>query len=153
MTNIKEEVDNSHWNSRGWTYQESILPKRRLIFTASQRCFQCGEDWFLETLGYPKQKKFEFSNVLQPFTDRYNQNHKLEEFDLRAKEYSRRQPSKDSDAVPAITGILNRFRCFTHVSGVPVFHPAHSDTPLVEALLEGLTWIFGVNYSVVECYS
>lgn len=153
MTNIKEEVDNSHWNSRGWTYQESILARRRLIFTATQCCFQCGEQCFLETLAYLPQSKFDFRHTPHPFTERYDENDSLREFDLRAKEYSRRQLSKDSDAVPAITGILNRFRCFTHVSGVPVFHPTHSDTTLVEALLGGLTWIFGVNYSVVESYS
>lgn len=150
MTNIKEEVGNSCWGSRGWTYQESILAKRRLLFTETQCCFQCGEQWFLETLNYPTQSTFDFSCIPHPFPELSGKYHDLHDFDLRAKEYSRRQLSKDSDAVPAITGILKRFRYFTHVSGVPVFHPAHSKAPLVKALLEGLGWSFAVNYSAVQ---
>lgn len=39
--NIREQVRNSTWNSRGWTYQEMLLSRRRLVFTDSQMYFQC----------------------------------------------------------------------------------------------------------------
>lgn len=38
---VKEAVQMSKWNSRGWTYQEALLSCRRLVFTNSQVYFQC----------------------------------------------------------------------------------------------------------------
>jgi hypothetical protein len=37
------EIKRSKWNSRSWTYQEALLPKRRLVFTDTQTYFQCQE--------------------------------------------------------------------------------------------------------------
>lgn len=34
--NIRSEVHRSKWNNRGWTYQEAILSRRRLVFAHSQ---------------------------------------------------------------------------------------------------------------------
>lgn len=34
-------VGPSTWNSRGWTYQEAILPKRKVFFTQSQIFYEC----------------------------------------------------------------------------------------------------------------
>jgi hypothetical protein len=31
------------WFERGWTYQEGVLSRRRLMFTENQVCFQCEE--------------------------------------------------------------------------------------------------------------
>lgn len=33
----------SHWNTRGWTYQEGILSLRRLVFTDRRIFFSAGE--------------------------------------------------------------------------------------------------------------
>ncbi|KAK1775141.1 heterokaryon incompatibility protein-domain-containing protein, partial [Copromyces sp. CBS 386.78] len=35
------EVGNSVWASRGWTYQEALLSRRRLVFTDRNVFFQC----------------------------------------------------------------------------------------------------------------
>lgn len=153
MTNIKEEVGDSHWNSRGWTYQESLLARRRLVFTATQCCFQCGEQWFLESLDYSTRSTFDFFHIPHPFPERSAQDRWLQSFDMRAQEYSRRQLSKDSDAVPAFTGILNRFRSFTHVSGVPVFDNAYPGTPVQGALLGGLAWFFITDDTAAQSHT
>jgi hypothetical protein len=36
-----DEFANLKWNSRGWTYQEGVVARRRLIFTESLVVFQC----------------------------------------------------------------------------------------------------------------
>jgi hypothetical protein len=47
LTNIlppfEELVDQSFWNSRGWTYQERLLSIRMLVFTEQQLFFRCQE--------------------------------------------------------------------------------------------------------------
>ncbi|PVH93009.1 HET-domain-containing protein, partial [Periconia macrospinosa] len=40
-TGFVSEINESKWNSRGWTYQEAILSHRKLVFTNSQTYFQC----------------------------------------------------------------------------------------------------------------
>ncbi|KAK4118452.1 HET-domain-containing protein, partial [Parathielavia appendiculata] len=37
----KHEILKSKWNSRGWTYQEGLLARRRLVVTDMQVYFQC----------------------------------------------------------------------------------------------------------------
>jgi hypothetical protein len=41
LKNPMDIVQASMWNSRGWTYQEMLLSRRRLIFTDCQVYFQC----------------------------------------------------------------------------------------------------------------
>jgi len=40
-TNPITEIRRSPWFSRGWTFQEAILSRRRLFFTPSQTLFEC----------------------------------------------------------------------------------------------------------------
>ena len=41
LSHPKPLVERSKWASRGWTYQEGLLSKRRLIFTEQQVFFEC----------------------------------------------------------------------------------------------------------------
>ncbi|KAF2733786.1 HET-domain-containing protein, partial [Polyplosphaeria fusca] len=43
-----EELNQSKWNSRGWTWQEMLLSRRRLAFSNDQICFQCRDMHCLE---------------------------------------------------------------------------------------------------------
>ncbi|KAM6512613.1 hypothetical protein FSOLCH5_010322 [Fusarium solani] len=51
------EVANSKWASRGWTYQEGLLSRRRLVFTPSQIYYQCQSLHCHETISYPLKTK------------------------------------------------------------------------------------------------
>lgn len=42
------EIEQSVWNSRAWTFQERLLPRRTVYFTDSQMCFQCPHGTFFE---------------------------------------------------------------------------------------------------------
>ncbi|KAL7954423.1 heterokaryon incompatibility protein domain-containing protein, partial [Trichoderma compactum] len=41
MRDIHDSINSSKWLSRGWTFQEAMLPRRRLIFTDEQTYFEC----------------------------------------------------------------------------------------------------------------
>jgi|SRR5690242_8005202 len=41
MENIRQQISESTWNSCGWTYQEMVISRRRLVFTESQVYVQC----------------------------------------------------------------------------------------------------------------
>ncbi|KAH4995984.1 hypothetical protein HBI76_020100 [Parastagonospora nodorum] len=48
-----DELAGYPWTTRGWTYQEMLLSRRRLVFTDSQMVFQCCEQDFREVIGSP----------------------------------------------------------------------------------------------------
>lgn len=48
-----DEFANSKWNSRGWTYQEGVVARRRLIFTESLVVFQCLQSKWDERFSCP----------------------------------------------------------------------------------------------------
>ncbi|KAE8440938.1 hypothetical protein EG329_006177 [Mollisiaceae sp. DMI_Dod_QoI] len=54
----------SIWSTRGWTYQEAILPRRKLFLTDSQAFFECGEN-VLDEDGLSQQALYS-SNALHP---------------------------------------------------------------------------------------
>jgi hypothetical protein len=49
----REQVKNSIWSTRGWTYQEAVLSRRRLVFTSDQVYFECGGMAVCETIYLP----------------------------------------------------------------------------------------------------
>ncbi|KAK3489689.1 heterokaryon incompatibility protein-domain-containing protein [Neurospora crassa] len=54
----RDLVAASKWNTRGWTYQEGVLSKRRLVFTDEMVYFQCYEMHGDEVLSLPLSGKF-----------------------------------------------------------------------------------------------
>jgi hypothetical protein len=47
------EIQGSKWNSRGWTHQEAVLSKRRLIFCEDQVYFECSSMHCYESMDMP----------------------------------------------------------------------------------------------------
>lgn len=146
FTNLAKEVENSHWNGRGWTYQEGFLSNRRLLFTQSQCYFQCGELWCTEGLNVPlstlsrlhKPGHSKFSRVFpwvadkQPTLDLSSQDRQKqreEYFIERVREYMKRELTHDADAFDAFAGVLNYLEWFAmefllgNIFGLPVWSP------------------------------
>jgi hypothetical protein len=98
-----QEISNSHWNTRGWTYQEALLSRRRLVFSDTNTYFQCRSTHHfngLATTDYIPQA-FPRGGVGDHMWDIY----------LRIQEYYIRELSFDTDILNAFSGI---FQAFTH---------------------------------------
>ena len=126
---IKESV----WQSRAWTYQESMLSRRLLVFGHSQMFFKCKQTvWFEDTVAEPT---LDIAVLEKPATQ--HQIMPLRPFsELPAwtayrrllHEYSRRTLSYPADAINAANGLLNTIadELGGYVWGLPVndFHQA-----------------------------
>src|ERR1700722_2901689 len=67
----RELINNSEWSTRGWTYQEGVLSRRRLIFTSEQVYFECAamvvwETVFIPLVPFHTKSKRNFRSVLKP---------------------------------------------------------------------------------------
>jgi Heterokaryon incompatibility protein (HET) len=140
----------STWNSRGWTYQEALLSRGRLIFTEDQITFDCAQMWISE--GIP-QNMFTREDVEH---DEEN-HHKLpsSQFPVieisgqckdKIEAYTQRNFTFQTDR---LNGFLGIFRTFSklqppvyHIWGIPVYMRLSKDDdfPSCGSFLAGLCW-------------
>jgi hypothetical protein len=130
--NIGKEIQDSKWQSRGWTYQEAILSRRRLVFTDSGVYYQClamhcheGIYTPLEALHISSLQRFSANvNIWKVFPDERIGKSWME-FAIRVREYASRQLSKDIDALDAFQGVLevfkNQEKPTSNICGMPLF--------------------------------
>jgi hypothetical protein len=138
------DIQDSVWNTRGWTFQELVLSRRRLIFTRSQMYFQCKNMHRLENLpsGHPASLRSDrpldaglghdnlvaFSNLEMRST--------VHTLYRQIEEYYYRRLSFCEDIIKAVTGIINAFELgqgtdrirATQVFGLPIFYSKTSPT-------------------------
>ncbi|KAM3067281.1 hypothetical protein ACMFMF_009779 [Clarireedia jacksonii] len=154
---VRRELAASKWNSRGWTYQEALLSRRRLVFTDSQFYFQCRAMHCPESLSIPLQRlhistgeRFpETLSLWKAFPNRSVGND-LRSPMSRIAEFIHRDLKFDVDALNAFQGIIEEFgiskRPVRFLSGVPLAPSEYiirlaldkaSDT---SQLVFGLTW-------------
>jgi len=93
------ETQESHWASRGWTFQESFMARRMLVFGRGDVFFQCpGSTIFMSGLDQKDNMTLSKSDADQSGWD-----------DI-VSEYSSRQGfSQVSDVLPALSGIASLF--------------------------------------------
>jgi hypothetical protein len=126
-------VDETFWNKRGWTYQEAILSRRRLVFTKYQVYFQCNGMHCCESVSKPldllhvkSRQRMRAWNGDGPFNSGGLGTHPWQVLD-RIAEFTKRQLSYESDVLNAMIGILNAFsvmkRPVLHHFGVPCLPP------------------------------
>ena len=152
----RKEIQSSKWNSRGWTYQEGLLARKRLIFTERQVSFQCQAMHQAESIASQLDSvqakavfplSVDFGVIFPKFQDL--QRSKMS-FPLRVNEFIRRDFTYDSDALDAFRGILALFEDskepIGHLCGIPLLSRASFDEPDAvtpsQVLATGLSWHF-----------
>ncbi|KAK3499047.1 heterokaryon incompatibility protein-domain-containing protein [Neurospora hispaniola] len=162
----QDDVQSSLWSTRGWTYQEALLSKRRLVFTDNQVFFECQHMLYEESLtaSGPSSRQTVYSaNFVFPTLAVFKKSYSVWE---RINEFLKRTLSFEHDALDAISGILNMYRteCSEHggiafLCGMPLFpklsvHQSDDITPKrgeserqwhsslyeTSVLIEGLLW-------------
>ncbi|PVH71448.1 HET-domain-containing protein [Cadophora sp. DSE1049] len=149
------------WTSRGWTFQEGLLSRRRLIFTFDQVYFECNGMHCTEVLHLPLEEMLDRAtrkarSEVPPgaFTTK-----SIGDYPWRIMQYvsdfAARQLTYQSDALNAIQGIFRAFEKSPHplyqLMGVPIMSPyviSGNSVPLVstisrfpeEGFMIGLLW-------------
>jgi len=153
-------ISASKWNTRGWTYQEGILSRRRIVFTENQVYFECGGmycreslDLSLSTLHTPDGKGFEAQ-----YHDGFNVGifpkeigQRPLELPNRLDDYTKRDFSNPNDILKGFMGVFGVFEqsvgAACHFVGVPILPPdsrgsteSDSEWSPIRAFCMGLTW-------------
>ncbi|QDS77308.1 hypothetical protein FKW77_004599 [Venturia effusa] len=153
--NIEDEYAASKWRSRGWTYQEGLLARRRLLFTDSQVYFQCAGMHCQESLSIPlaclhikdwSKFKDEYIGI---FPHLGIGETSLEILD-RIEEYVHREFTYPSDALDAFQGVFRAFQSLSHpvrqVCGIVILDPrtwpSTKSFTIEDMLVLGLCWGF-----------
>lgn len=163
---LGEEVRNSVWNTRGWTFQEQALSQRCLYFTDEEVYFNCiGLQW---REAYALEKIDDKSDISvrtgPPWWNRKLRKDPdptpyhylgdltgtltLKDYQTAVQDYSRKTLSFSQDVLQAFEGVFNRFTKFAstpeltlkQTQGIPVNH-----------LHQGLLWFPSDEAVVRKC--
>ena len=159
IPNMREEISSSKWGRRGWTYQEGLLSRRRLVFTETQVYFQCLEQHFCESLSVPmgnvsRSYQRAAENLMQHTQAFPSQGVGTlpKHIFVRLREYHLRRLSHDSDILYAFTGILHHFirrkPPTYHIWGVPFIRmiSANGKDLVQDQFLIALLWLPGDDW-------
>jgi hypothetical protein len=107
LPNFAGIVDRSTWNTRGWTFQERLLSRRRIFFTNVQVYFQCQrvlchEDSAVD--GDARSLAISATTVALFPTENLSPD-PFSNYKERVEEYSKRTLSNQSDILDAFSGI------------------------------------------------
>lgn len=119
-------VDTSTWSTRGWTFQEGLLARRRLVFTDQQIYFQCSSFGYAEAWGKAHvDYVFEFfdesaNTPLYPyFAMVYS-----DSVWLKIHDYVKLTMRYPQDILNGILGVLTHYEGTSdmgHVAGLPIY--------------------------------
>ncbi|KAH8773990.1 heterokaryon incompatibility protein-domain-containing protein [Hyaloscypha finlandica] len=147
-------ISNSTWATRGWTYQENILSKRRIIFTDDQVLFECNSMHYAESQILPldvlhtEDKTMFKSDVVEgafkwktPRSDPEDILHFLADF-------TKRELSYPADAINAMQGIFQMFSKTKypvyHIEGVPILSATPGTFVPEHSFIKGLSWYHAI---------
>ena len=111
QASVQQVLDWSVWDSRGWTFQESILSKRALVFTESLVYWTCQADTWREDIGCESPVAglvLNEDNSLWPQRSIISEEGRCRtsSYCLLAQAFSRRVFRDEGDVVWAFNGIL-----------------------------------------------
>ncbi|KAK4228765.1 heterokaryon incompatibility protein-domain-containing protein [Podospora fimiseda] len=118
-------IHDSKWFTRGWTYQEGVFSRRRLIFTDDQVVFECNTSQCREAWAgklFIKDRQLMFGRGL------YQKDHHLKAttpLDQHIKSYSNKDLTFGGDGFNALAGVFRAFSQFRplpkyQIFGIPV---------------------------------
>jgi hypothetical protein len=128
MRDPHESIRRSKWPTRGWTFQEALLSRRRLVFTEEQVYFECNGMNCFESLTSPLDRihiktRAKSRDCMRPGT--FGRSSKVgfgkldpAKFGLTdafllyvaaIEQYSSRQLTYESDSLNAFRGVMRRF--------------------------------------------
>lgn len=113
-------LSSSRWATRGWTFQECCLSKKRLIFTTDQVLFLCDGLYAAESVKQPLARKFLNSSGhrhfhhLIPDVDTVSS---LSNLQRQIEEYSKRHLSYAEDSLDALLGVFNHHSSWERTHG------------------------------------
>ncbi|OAG12783.1 HET-domain-containing protein, partial [Paraphaeosphaeria sporulosa] len=145
----RDAIRNSKWSMRGWTYQEGLLSRRRLVFTNQQIYFQCLEMHTCEsitTLFSSRPRPVWVDNPLSDDLQAFPWGVATQPGDIteRISTYVQRELSYESDSLNAFMGILNQFwksdEPLYHLWGLPFHTKTPKTVPLETQLSNALLW-------------
>ncbi|KAJ8488469.1 hypothetical protein ONZ45_g13938 [Pleurotus djamor] len=116
LPTILESLAQSVWGTRGWTYQEVMLSRRRLFFTKHQVYFECAKDVWSEDiiaeanrlprsyhpLRYTGAGNFTYSTAPTTMRHEYTAG-----YTSAVEQYTKRALTNESDAIDAISALTN----------------------------------------------
>jgi hypothetical protein len=121
---LESHIKNAYWTSRGWTYQEGLLSRRRIVFTKHQVYYCCNEMECCESvddaMSFGPSSRFIGSDDTPGVRESYalkdpllcEKSHgstysdKLRVYEGLINNYMPRRLTRDSDALYAISGLL-----------------------------------------------
>ncbi|KAL9096757.1 MAG: hypothetical protein Q9165_001245 [Trypethelium subeluteriae] len=145
-TSVDLAVLNIPWNNRAWTFQEKLLSKRRLYFTASQFYFQCacgvscedavGEDKSPQAYIYAGSSLYnnsglhaslgegQFHSMALSRSKFGDPQDAISYYDQLVESYTSRNMTEQGDALMALEGVLSVLRATMStrfICGLPEF--------------------------------
>ncbi|CZR68832.1 uncharacterized protein PAC_18732 [Phialocephala subalpina] len=163
----REVLRESRWSTRGWTFQEAYLSKRRIIFTDEQVYYECSGMYSYESLNVPLRKMHAEEGQILDKKYIYNLDGRntdgkivvfpggvghepLHIFD-RIIDFSVKSLTYTSDKLSGFLGIAKAFEKGPHrirnLWGSPILpKPAEQSTPAsyhVTEFLSSMVWLYG----------
>lgn len=137
------QVRSSAWMTRGWTYQEGLLSRRRLFFSESEMSFECRGLLAREAIRLPpsvkKQMRHPDVSLMNPSwiyrgSGIVSSDDSGLDLISQVAQYTRRKLTYQSDVLNAMLGIFRMYATLErspiyHVCGVPILPRSGSRLP------------------------
>ncbi|RTE74076.1 hypothetical protein BHE90_011484 [Fusarium euwallaceae] len=111
LRSLKATVESSTWRTRGWTFQEGLLSRKRLYFSDSQVHWHCSVSHHSED-GEDSPAGELSSWALNPLEREVGDDSRMRfnVYESLVKQYTRRSLTYPSDSLNAFVGILSALR-------------------------------------------